>query len=254
MNNSIDTNRFLKNLDMFFNKNDLPGAGDYLSFWENEARNINDEHALLTILNEYLGYCRRTNNEVKALKTIDECKLLIEKLNLSNTISAATIYINAATTYYHFGNIESGLILYEKARKCYVDLKKTDSYEYATLLNNSAGALTSLKKYDDAEKNYLEAIEILKHIGNHESEIALSLVMIAHITFDKTDNADDSIYNKVESLLDEAYMYLKSDNIIRNGNFAFILDKCAPSFDYFKRPGQANAMRELSKQIYNKTI
>ena len=112
--------------------------------------------------------------------------------------------------------------------------------------------MSILKKYDDAERNYLEAIEILKKIGNHDGEIALSLTMLAHITFDKACDPGDSTYQKVESLLDESITYLKSDKIVRDGNFAFILDKIAPSFDYFKRPGQAKAMRNLSKEIYSK--
>lgn len=251
MNNKINIERFLQKLDSNFNKNDLPGAGECLNFWEGEARSAGDDRALLTILNEYLGYCRRVNDKEKAISAIDECKSLIEKLNLSNTVCAATIYVNAATTSSHFGNAEAGLALYDIAKKCYIDLNKKDTYEYATLLNNSAGVLNTLKKYDEAEKNYLEAIDILKKLGKHDGEIALSLVMLAHVTFDRVDDADDNTYQQVENLLDEAIKYLTSDKIIRDGNFAFILDKCAPSFDYFKRPGQAKAMRDMSKQIYN---
>ena len=252
MDDKINIDRVLKKLDEFFNNNDLYGAGEYLSFWECEARNTNDDRALLSILNEYLGYCRRVNNKEKAIDTIDECKLLIDKLGILNTISAATIIINAATTSAHFGNEKEALTFYDKAKKCYIEYNKTNTYEYATLLNNSASVMSIIKKYDDAERNYLEAIEILKKIGNHEGEIALSLTMLAHITFDKACDPDDSIYQKVESLLDEAITFLKSDKIVRDGNFAFILDKIAPSFDYFKRPGQAKAMRNLSKEIYSK--
>ena len=251
MDNKIDIERFLQKLDSYYNKNDLSSASDCLDFWEGEARNAGDDRALLTILNEYLGFCRRVNDKEKAISTINECKSLIEKLALSNTIGAATIYINAATTSSHFGNVEEGLLLYDKAKKCYEYLDKKETYEYATLLNNSAGVLNTLKRYDEAEKNYLEAIEILKQIGNREAEIALSLTMLAHIAFDRTDNPDDYTYEIVENMLDEAIKYLTSDKIVRDGNFAFILTKCAPSFDYFKRLGQAKAMRELSQKIYN---
>ena len=101
MNDKIDIDRVIKKLDEYFNNNDLLGAGEYLSFWECEARNISDDRALLSILNEYLGYCRRVNNKEKAIATIDECKSLIDKLGMINSISAATIFINAATTSAH---------------------------------------------------------------------------------------------------------------------------------------------------------
>ena len=252
MSNKIDIERFLKKLDNYFSTNDLSNACDCIDFWEKEARNAGDDRALLTILNERLGLSRRVNDSEKGLLAIEECKSLIEKLNLTNSISAATIYINAATTSSHFGKDNEGLLLYEKAKNCYIDKGQTNTYEYATLLNNSAGVLSKLKKYDDSEKNYLEAIDILKRLGNRDGEIALSLVMLAHITFDRSDAPDDSVYEKVENLLDESIKYLKSDKIVRDGNFAFILDKCAPSFDYFKRPGQAKAMRKLAKEIYSK--
>ncbi len=252
MNNKIDIERFIKKLDSHFNKNDLLGAKECLSFWEIEARNAGDDRALLTILNEYLGFCRRVNDKDKAIETIDECIKLIDKLSISNTIGAATIYVNAATTSSHFGNVEQGILLYEKAKKCYIDLNKKDTYEYASLLNNSAGVFCTLKKYDEAEKNYLEAIEILKLNGKYDGEIALSLVMLAHTIYDKNDNPDDSVYEKIESLLDESISYLKSDRIVRNGNFAFILDKIAPSYEYFKRYDVAKAIKNMSKEIYNK--
>ena len=252
MSEKIDVDRFLKKLDGCFNKNDLVSADECIDFWESEARNACDERALLTILNERLGLSRRMNDSKKGTDAILECISLVEKLNLTNNISGATIYINAATTSSHFGKDQEGIVLYDKAKKCYVDNGQTNSYEYATLLNNSAGVLCKLKKYDLAEKNYLDAIEILKKLGNRDGEIALSLVMLAYIAYDSSDNPDDTVYEKVENLLDESIKYLKSDKIVRDGNFAFILDKCAPSFDYFKRPGQAKAMRELAKEIYNK--
>jgi tetratricopeptide (TPR) repeat protein len=251
MDKKIDVERFLKKLDTYFNSNDLTGAGEYLRFWENEARVVSDDRALLTILNEFLGLCRRVNDKEKAILTIDESTKLIDKLKLNNSISAATILINAATTSSHFGKINEGLILYDKAKKCYIENNMTNTFEYATLLNNSAGALNNLKKYDEAEKNYKEAIEILKKLEGREAEIGLSYVMLAHITFDRSQNPDDAVYEKVESLLDESIKYLTSKNIKRDGNFAFILDKCAPSFEYFKRNGQAKAMKELSNEIYS---
>ena len=250
MDSKVDIERFLKKIDSYFNKNDLDGAGYCLKFWESEARKSSDDRALLTILNEYLGFCRRVNDKEKAISSISECKSLIDKLCISKTISAATIYINAATTSSHFGNLEEGLVLYDKAKTIYVDLDKKCTYEYATLLNNSAGVLNTLKKYDDAEKNYLDAIEILKRIENRDAEIALSLTMLAHINFDRVDNPDYSIYEKVENLLDDAIKYLTSDKIVRDGNFAFILTKCAPSFEYFKRTGQAKTMMKLANEIY----
>ena len=83
-------------------------------------------------------------------------------------------------------------------------------------------------------------------MGHHAGEIAISLVMLAHLTFDR----DDTAYEQVEALLDEAREYVNSDDQPKDGNYAYVLRKCAPSFDYFQRPMEAQAMREVAKEIY----
>ena len=97
-----------------------------------------------------------------------------------------------------------------------------------------------------AAREWKKTIEILGRIGYHAGEIAISLVMLAHLTFDR----DGTAYEKVETLLDEAWEYINSDDQPRDGNYAYVLRKCAPSFDYFKRPDEAEAMRESAKEIY----
>lgn len=96
-----------------------------------------------------------------------------------------------------------------------------------------------------AAREWKKTIEILGRIGYHAGEIAISLVMLAHLTFDR----DGTAY-KAESLLDEAWEYINSDDQPRDGNYAYVLRKYAPSFDYFKRPDEAEAMRESAKEIY----
>jgi hypothetical protein len=40
------------------------------------------------------------------------------------------------------------------------------------------------------------------------------------------------------------------DAAFKDGNYAYILRKCAPSLDYFKRPEEAQACRNVAKEIY----
>lgn len=242
----IDITRFIARLDGCFDRNDMRAARECIEYWENEARREADDRGLLTVLNEAVGFYRRTQKKNKALKAMEESLGLVEKLGLSQSLSGATIYINAATTLSFFGRASEGLELYEKAAECYQKNNRTETYEYAALLNNRAGTLNELKRYDEAEKNWKDAIDILKKIGFHDGEIAISLIMLAHLTFDR----DDTAYEKVEALLDEAWEYINSDNQPKDGNYAYVLRKCAPSFDYFQRPMEAQALREVAKEIY----
>ena len=183
MNGQINISRFIAKLDSCFDRNDLKAAKECIEYWEKEARETGDDRALLTVLNEAVGFYRRTQKRGRALAAMEESLALVDKLGLPDKLSGATIYINAATTLSFFGKEEEGLQLYDKAARCYEIERHTETYEYAALLNNKAGTLNALKRYDEAERDWVQAIEILKEIGGHAGEIAISLVMLAHLTF-----------------------------------------------------------------------
>ena len=249
MNDSIQVSRFIAKLDACFDHNDLRGARETIAAWEQEARALRDDRGLLSVLNEAVGFYRRTQKRGKALAAMQECLDLVERLGLQDQLSGATVFINAATTLNFFGQEEKSLDLYEKAAGCYERSGAAETYEYAALLNNKAAALNALKRYDEAESHWRQAVEILKKEGRHDGEIAISLVMLAHLTYDRDETATD----RVEALLDEAWEYINSSHQPRDGNYAYILRKCAPSFEYFQRPEAAQALREVAKEIYEGT-
>ena len=241
----INISRFIQQLDGCFNRNDMKAARGCIEYWEAEARRLGDDRGLLTVLNEAVGFYRRSQKKSKALRAMEESLSLVEKLGLAQSPAGATITINAATTLSFFGQAEEGLRLYDKAAGFYFSSNLTETYEYAALLNNKAGTLNEWKRYDEAEENWKEAIAILKKLGSHDGEIAISLVMLAHLTFDR----DNTSCEKVEALLDEAWDYLNSDNQPKDGNYAYVLRKCAPSFEYFQRPMEAQALRDVAREI-----
>ena len=242
----IPVSRFIESLDQCINRNDMKAAGKCIKYWESEARCLHDKSGLLTVLNEAVGYYRRAHKKTRALEAMEESLLLADELGLTHKVSGATIYINAATTLSFFGSEEKALELYEKAALCFEAEKKTESYEYAALLNNRAATLFELKRYDEAEADWLAAIDILKKIGMHDGEIAVSLLMLAHLTYDR----DSDAVEKVEVLIDEAWNRINSDDQPKDGNYAYVLRKCAPSLEFFNRPDEAQACRDVAKEIY----
>ncbi|MBQ7661700.1 MAG: tetratricopeptide repeat protein [Clostridia bacterium] len=244
----INLTRCLDKLDACFARGDLAAAGECLAYWEGEARNLSDNCGLLSVLNEEIGYFRRTGEREKGLSAVSEALELLKFKGLTDHISGATIFINAATTLKAFGKPEEGLPLYDTAAEIYKECGKTDTFEYAALLNNRAAALCELHRFDEGQAAYEAAIAILEKEGKHDGEIAVSLVNLAHLYYDR----DDSAFAEVEALLDRAWEYINSPRQPHDANYAFILEKCAPSFRYFKREDEAQALEEVSKEIYGK--
>jgi len=247
-NKKINTLRFIDKLDSFYASNDLEGARNHLEYWESEARAYLDNCGLLTVLNEQIGFSRKVNDKDLALRAIDEAKVLLESQDLLANPSGATICVNIATTLKAFGKPQEALPIYQKAKEVLETRNLTSSYEYAALLNNRSTALCDLGKYDEAEQDILEAFDILKADGSHDGEIAVSLINLAHLIYDRNEND----INRVESVLDIAIEHLESENIKHDGNYAFVLSKCVPSLRYFKRDELADKYDKLSKEIYNK--
>ena len=242
----VDLARFYLKLDQCFGRDDLPAARACIVFWEGEARRCGDDRALLSILNEAVGLYRRTRDEAAAGSAVAECLSLLDRLGLGESLSGATITVNAATTLSSFGKTEEGLALYDRAAAAFEATGKTDTYEYAAYLNNRAGALCSLARYDEAESCWTRAVNLLDGIGRRDAEIAISLLMLAHLSHDR----DPSDGNRVAELLDLAWDRLNEPDQDKGADYAFALRKCAPSFEAFGRREEAQALRDVADEIY----
>ena len=56
--------------------------------------------------------------------------------------------------------------------------------------------------------------------------------------------------DKIGECLETAFNLLQSKNLPRNGYYAFVLDKCAPSFRYFGYNYIYNSMKKEVEEIY----
>ena len=80
--NRIEVSRFIHQIDTCFNRYDMKAARDCICCWESEASNIGYDRGLLTVLNEAIGFYRRTQKKGKALTAMQESIGLVEKLGL----------------------------------------------------------------------------------------------------------------------------------------------------------------------------
>ncbi len=246
--NKVPIIRVIEKLDELFSHNDLQGAKRLLEYWAREAEFMGDNRGKLEILNEMIGLYRRTNERDKALESVSGALDIIEQEKLQNGVNTGTIYINIATTLKAFGRVEDGMPYYKKAQEIYDNYPTISGYKKAALCNNMASAYAEMGDSKNAEQNYLNAIEILSGDSEFYGEIAVSLVNLAHL-YEDMAKPDE----KINDTMEKAWEYLNKNEIQRDGNYAFICTKCAPSFEYFGFDDKAEQLERWATEIYERS-
>lgn len=244
----IPVSRVIEKADEAYNKNDMEEAGRLLSYWQSEANALGDEAGELSVTDELIGHYRKTGNAEKGLAAVARALELLRKLDLENTVSGATILLNAATTLKAFGKAKEGLPIYKRAEKVYrAHLAENDAL-FAGLYNNQALALADVGEYEKAEACYKKAIEIITAQGTRGNlDAAVSYVNLAVLYAERDGKTDKE---KITDCMFKAYGLLTDENNEKNGYYAFVLSKCAPAFGNFGYTKIENELKKESEEIY----
>ena len=248
---SIDVRRFLSKLDSYFDKNDYDGARRHLEYWYAEAVAGRDLRGRFSVLNEMLGFYRKTGNREKALGAVHEIVQVIHELGTDNSVGSATAYINIGTVYKAFSMSEDALPYFERASTIYTDGLKPDDVRFGGLYNNMALVLTDLKQYDRAYEYYNKALSIMLNAADGKPEAAVTYLNMANAAEARLglEEAEELITD----YLDRAELCLDSPDNERNGNYAFVCEKCAPVFSYYGRFFYAAELKKRMSEIYEGT-
>lgn len=240
----ISLKKFIEELDSFFAKEDLQGAENCALRWLDLARESNDKSGELIILNEMTGFYRQTKEEEKGLDAVNKAFALLDCLDFDKK-TAATVYLNGATTMKAFGKSADAINYYLKAENLFSEILDKNDPLFAGFYNNKALALQDLKNYSEAEKCFLKAIEITEKNEKNELETVVSLVNLAHLYYD-IDNEDE----RTSALMDKALDILDCPDYFGYNKYAFTCRKCAPSFGFFGFFLAEKKLNERADRIY----
>ena len=243
----VPVKRIIEKADEYFNKDDLAGAKRHLEYWEKEARALNDLNGELSVVDELLGLYRKNGERENALRAVDRALYLIDALSLGNTVSAATVRLNAATTLKAFGKAESALPLYEKTLAVYKANLSDGDVRFGGFYNNYALALADRGESKKAENCYNAAISVMEKAENGKPDAAISLINLAHL-YESTGETE-----KITDCLFKAYGLINDESNIKNGYYAYVLKKCAPSFKHFGYRKIADDFEKESEEIYERS-
>lgn len=247
---AVPVMRVIARLDGYLGKNDYPAAERHLRYWLAEADAANDVRSSLTLLNEQIGLYRKLGREHEAMEAIDAALSLAGVPEMDNTVSLATTLINAATAYKAFGKASLALPLFHRAEAIYESVLAPDDGRLAGLYNNMAVTLTELADYRAAEDLFNRALAILSGKENGEAEMAVTYLNLADLA--AAEKGPETGEEEIFRYLDEAERLLDTDTLTRDGNYAFVCEKCAPVFGYY---GYFMTERRLSgraREIYER--
>lgn len=246
----VPLSRILAKLDEDLGRNDYAAAERHLAYWMKEAGEGGDLRGLLSLENERMGLYRKLGRKDAAIACAEAALELSERTELGDSVTGATTCLNAATVYKAFGMAETALPYYERARAIYETRLQADDPRLGGLYNNMALALCDLGRFAEARDCYEKALAVMEQAPNGELEQAITQLNLCDLAAAERGllEAEDEI----ERRLDAAEKLLETETLPRGGYYAFVCEKCAPTFTYYGRFAYASELEERARSIYER--
>ena len=243
----LSVDRIMQKLDEHLSRNDYLSAERHLDYWLGEARLQGDDRAILFICNELIGLHRKLSHREQSLSFCQKALSQVEAMNIAENIGAATTYLNAATAYKAFGKAKEGIPLFERALAIYRrELPPTD-LRFGGLYNNLGLALCDLKEFEQAKACYQKALENTTANGSKPEEAVTHLNLA---TAAEQEWGLEKGEGEIAKRIALAWALLNDESLPWDGNYAFVCEKCAPTFRYYGYFLYANQLEERAKRIY----
>ncbi len=243
----IPIKEVIKELDELYSRERNADGSVLLEKWLQKAKQIGDWSGELSIYSELMGHHRRTGDREKGLSACEEGLKIIKEQGIENSVSAATVMLNAATTYKAFGLFEKSLSVFKHVSRVYSNALAPDDYRFAGLYNNMALTYTDLEDYMNAEECFSRALSTLQKCENSENEQAVTYCNLCEL-YDKQNPEDE----RIALFAEKAYNLLSGENLARDGYHAFTISKCAPTLDKLGFFLWAAELNERARQIYER--
>ena len=248
---TIPMMRVRDRLDAYVDRKDYDGAARHLEYWLAEARALRDVRGEFAVRNEMMGVYRKMGDREKALASAEAALALIPALDGADTVGAGTAYVNAGTVCDCFGDPAGALEHFEAARQIYESRLDAGDARLGGLYNNMALALADLRRFDEAFRYYALALEVMERQPCGQPERAITYLNMANAA--EAAGGLEEAEETITEYLRTAEALLAEPSIPRNGYYAFVCEKCAPTFAYYGWFQTAADLRSAAEAIYAQT-
>ncbi len=247
----IPQQRVMQKVDEYMSRRDYAGVERTLLYWLDEAQLGHDRRGELMLRNELIGHYRKVGDKEHAMEQIDAALALLPELHFEDSVSAGTTYTNAATACNAFEENDRAIELFQRAKSVYESSTRTDPKLLGGLYNNMALTLTALGRFDEAWSLYDHAMNVMGKVPAGALEQAITYLNMADLHYTQTGSGliDDTI----EDCLEKAWQLLDGDGFPRDGYYAFVCEKCAPTFDWYSEEERAAELNRRAEEIYERT-
>lgn len=237
----------MNQVDKYLHKNDYISAEKYLLECLDTALENNDSLTQILLYNELMGLYRKLGRREEAINNAETALRKIRETGAENQVGSATTYLNCATVYKAFGMAEKGLPLYRKAQSIYEEKLPANDSRLGGLYNNMGLTLVDLKEFSQAYTLYEKAVAIMLNNHNGAPEAAITYLNLANAV--EADKGLLQACTEIDACLDKAQELLESHGN-RDGNYAFVCEKCASVFLYYGRFAYGEELAQRARRIY----
>ncbi|MGN0299205.1 MAG: tetratricopeptide repeat protein [Lachnospiraceae bacterium] len=177
----MDINQILIGLDTLFAEDKMEEAEEYMIHHTQAALHEGDLSAVLTLLNELVGYYRSVGKHEQAIAMANQAEQLMISCGFEGTVAFATTLLNKATALRAGGRAAEALNLYEKVKQIYDEQLEENDYLVAGLYNNWSGAFDQEGEYQQALNCLKKAETIISKMENKQIELATTYTNMAAV-------------------------------------------------------------------------
>lgn len=229
----MNIDKFYEELDAYFAKQEIDKVDPFLTSSLAQAKEEEDYAAYISICNEMIGFYRSVSAFEKAYVAAEDVLLLMEELQLENTIHFATTLLNAATAYRAAGDFATALRYYRQALQIYYNTLPPEDYRYAGIYNNMSILLEKMEENEEAIAYAKKALEIIEKLEGGEMETATTLTNLALLHF-KTGQPDQA-----RELLERALLLFESSGENTDAHYSGALAGVAEAWFRMQDYGKA---------------
>lgn len=237
----------LTELDELFDQHRDDAVEGFLQNALLEAKKEHDLAAMITLVNEMIGYYRDTGKYEEAIAYCEQVVALMKQNGYEGSVPYATTLLNVANAYRAAGKWIESEEYYSQVEKIYMKSISPTDYRYASLYNNRSLLYQEEGNFYKAKENLEMALSIISKYNNTQIEIATTHTNLA-TTLLRLGEMKEAFDHLIMALSifeeDGGTDFHYSAALSAMGDAKYLSNDLFAAADYYEK-----AMAELEKQV-----